>query len=150
MVNWESYPFNWFIEYWNEFVDWFVIQPLFAQILVIAGIFAIIAATIFIIYYIFFGIYKFFDAIYKAIVGEEKPIEKTIDINSSKEIIIQNYRHRPRPNGVQIKNPKSVHFCSECGVEFSNKITGLLLSRGIVYCENCGKKYETKSIKSLS
>ncbi|MFO7794612.1 MAG: hypothetical protein ACQERB_01250 [Promethearchaeati archaeon] len=149
MVNWESYPFNWFIEYWNKFVDWFIIQPLFAQILVIVGIFAIIVATIFIIYYICLGVYKFFHAIYKAILGEEKPIEKTINTNSSKEINSEIYRNRPRTSGIQIKNPKGVHFCSECGVEFSDKITGLLLSRGMVYCDNCGKKYETKSIKSL-
>lgn len=171
MVNWNNYPFDWFSVYWNGFVNWYMIQPLFAQILVIVGIFAIVALTMVLVYYIIkgvvylvyyvikgiyyllkyivLGIYRLFKALYYAISGKQDPSKQQVQYNNIEEVS-QNYHKRPRTQVIQVKDPTGVKFCSECGMEFSEKASHLLISRGSAYCENCGKKYNSKPIEIIS
>ncbi len=46
--------------------------------------------------------------------------------------------------------PKRVKYCSECGMEFSDKVRNILNSRGSAYCEYCGKIHKVleQSIES--
>ncbi|TXT64607.1 MAG: hypothetical protein BAJALOKI3v1_190048 [Promethearchaeota archaeon] len=171
MVDWNNYQFDWFAVYWNEFVNWFMIQPLYAQILVIAGIFAILSLTlvlayyiikglVYLVYYIFkgtyyllkyigVGIYKLFKALYYAISGKEDPSKISIQYNTVNGSS-QSYPKKEIKPVFCFKEPDKVKFCSECGSEFSEKAFDLLSSRGSVYCENCGTKYNSSPIEGIS
>ena len=56
MADWKTDPLEWFKYHWNQFVEWFEVAPLSAQILVLIGIFTVIALTIILVYYIAKGI----------------------------------------------------------------------------------------------
>ncbi len=40
---------------WQEIVDWFLVQPIYGQILVLIGVFAVLALAIVIAYYVLKG-----------------------------------------------------------------------------------------------
>ena len=42
MANWETELLEWIEYHWNQFADWFLAQPLFAQILFVILIAAIV------------------------------------------------------------------------------------------------------------
>ncbi|MBD3211151.1 MAG: hypothetical protein GF311_00980 [Candidatus Lokiarchaeota archaeon] len=170
MVDWNNYQFDWFGVYWNEFVDWFMIQPLFAQVLVVAGIFAILSLTLVLVYYIIkglvylvyyilkgtfylfkyvgLGIYKLFKALYYAVSGKQDLSKQPVQYNVIHPS--QPYLKQREIPVIRVKEPNKVRFCSECGSGFSEKAYDLLNSRGTVFCENCGKKYNSAPIEGIS
>jgi len=171
LVDWKNYHFDWFMLYWNQFVEWFMVQPLFAQILVVAGIFAILSLTLVIVYYIIkgfvylvyyilkgvyyllryiaLGVYKLFKALYYAISGKKKPTNNHVQNSNVHQNFQQDYK--PHPSKIiRIKEPDKVRYCSECGAEFTEKVSSLLISRGRVYCEHCGKKFYSNPLEVSS
>ena len=84
---------------WEEIVNWFLIQPIYGQILVLVGVIALLALAVVIVYYVLKGVaylvyyilkgvyyllkglgllfYKAFEALYYAISGETKPESST-------------------------------------------------------------------------
>ena len=84
---------------WEEIVNWFVAQPLYGQILVLIGLFAVIALAVVIVYFVLKGVvylvyyilkgvyyllkgigllfYKLCEGLYYAISGKPKPESAT-------------------------------------------------------------------------
>jgi len=165
MADWKEEPWEWFNYYWTEFVEWFEVAPLTAQILVIIGIFTVIALTIILVYYIAKGIcyiltsigkgiYKLFKGISTAIEGKPKESEESpqsqenqqLNYKQQKSIERVNYKF-PEVDNIKAKSPGQVSFCSECGNAFSEKVINTINSRGYAFCQQCGNKYEVNPIQ---
>ena len=146
---------NDFFVYWQNAIEWFLGLPLFGQVLIIAGIVAILVLTVICIYYIlkgvvyliyyilkgiyyllkylFLGIYKLFEALYYLISGKEKPkkgeekpkIEECIEIKEKIPEII-------------VQQEPQISFCSECGCKFSESMVNQLNTTRQVFCIHCG------------
>jgi hypothetical protein len=155
---------------WEEIVNWFLAQPIYAQILVLVGVVALLVLAVVIVYYVLKGVayliyyvlkgvyyllkgigllfYKIFEALYYAISGKPKPEPSTpvqvqqavIRVEKEPEPII------PTQETYQPVNPE-VTFCSECGSKFSESMIQTLSSKGFVYCIHCGKGFQTNSMK---
>jgi len=153
----------------EEIVNWFVIQPIYAQILVLVGVIAILALTVVIVYYVLKGVaylvyyilkgvyyllkglgllfYKLFEALYYAISGIPKPNgsnpaqEQQVppQVERQPEIIVK------VPKTYQPVNP-DITFCSECGSKFSDSMSQTLSNKGVVYCIHCGKGFQSQSV----
>jgi hypothetical protein len=148
-MNWSNFIDN--VGLWvNEFIDWYLIQPVFVQVLVIIGLVAVFALTITLVYYIIkgiaylvyyiikgiyyllksigYGFYKLFEGFYLLVSGKPKNLsQENTKSNDSNDII----------NKIQTK----IEFCSECGEIVSNKLKKHLLTKGMVYCVNCGNQF---------
>ncbi len=151
---------------WQEIVDWFVVQPLYGQILVLIGVVAVLALAVVIAYYVIKGVayliyyllkgiyyllkgigllfYKLCEALYYAISGKEKP-----NANKQEQQIIEVIQQpvqqiaQPRPHKVvQIVSPEAT-YCTECGNEFSAAMAQQLQNKGFVYCVHCGKGFKS-------
>jgi hypothetical protein len=131
--------------WYNEFINWYSIQPIYGQILAIIGIIAILAFVITIFYYIIKGIvylvyyilkgiyyllkgigllfFKLSEGFYYLVSGEKKPKKQTQN----------NY---PKTS-LELNN--AILYCSECGIKLSEKMIIQMFSNSIVYCVNCGK-----------
>ncbi|MHA2048479.1 MAG: hypothetical protein ACW986_02590 [Promethearchaeota archaeon] len=137
--------------WYDEFVDWYLIQPIYGQVLTIIGVIAIIALAITLVYYVIKGVayliyyilkgiyyflkgiglgfYKLCEAFYYLVSGEQKPIKQSQgDIVKSNE------------NSIKMFNDSL--YCSECGRKFSDKMTRQMLTNGIIFCVNCGKQFK--------
>ncbi|MFX1454690.1 MAG: hypothetical protein ACFFDB_04885 [Promethearchaeota archaeon] len=157
-MEWRDILDNLYLWY-NEFINWYVAQPIYGQILSIIGIIALLTLIITLIYYIIKGIayliyyilkgvyyllkgigllfYKISKGFYKLVSGEKKP-----NIQIEKEEL---------PNKVTYNN--RIMFCSGCGKIMSERMINHLLSRNFAYCDNCGKgqrliQYQESSILS--
>ncbi|MFX0023577.1 MAG: hypothetical protein ACFE9S_14720 [Candidatus Hermodarchaeota archaeon] len=151
-MDWETFLQNiglWF----STFIEWYIEQPLYGQVLVIIGIVAILALAVTLIYYIIkgiayliyytikgifyllkyigYGIYKLFEGFYLLVSGKSTlKTEKNNDINiSNKRLDEQRY---------------ILEFCSECGKRISNKMKKHLKTHEIVFCVNCGTRITRK------
>ena len=84
---------------WHEIIDWFLVQPIYAQVLVLIGVFAVLTLAVILVYYILKGVayliyyllkgiyyllrgigllfYKIFEALYYAISGKPKPVKNS-------------------------------------------------------------------------
>lgn len=154
---------------WEEIVNWYLAQPIYAQILVLVGVFALLALAIVIAYYIIKGVaylvyyilkgvfyllkgigllfYKIFEALYYAISGEEKPTKKPVQEQQAPPQV----EEEPEPitpiqKSYQVVQP-DVTFCSECGNKFSDTMIQALSTKGAVYCVYCGKGFQSNSLK---
>lgn len=154
---------------WEEIVNWYLAQPIYAQILVLVGVFALLALAIVIAYYIIKGVaylvyyilkgifyllkgigllfYKIFEALYYAISGEEKPTKKPVQEQQAPPQV----KEEPEPiipiqKSYQVVQP-DVTFCSECGNKFSDTMIQALSTKGAVYCVYCGKGFQSNSLK---
>lgn len=142
-----------------QFVNFFVEAPLFAQILMGAGIFALIALSITLVYYIVKGIYLLIKAICKGIykLGKkiynfaERKIEEFTQPNCPQKNIYSNaalIRDSVKSETIQkrekilVENPREVRFCSSCGTDLSEKFITLLTTDGRAFCEHCGRIHE--------
>jgi len=150
---------------WQEIVDWFLIQPIFAQILVLVGVFAVLTLAVILVYYILKGVgylvyyllkgvyyllkgigllfYKIFEGLYYAISGKPKPDKNQDTVQQAPPQVIV-VKHTEEPivpiqKTVQIIRPE-VTFCSECGNKFTDSMVQTLSERGIAYCIHCGNK----------
>ncbi|MBD3193416.1 MAG: hypothetical protein GF317_00055 [Candidatus Lokiarchaeota archaeon] len=166
-------PFYFIGTQWQMFIEWFLVQPLLAQIIIVAGVFTLIAGTIILVYYIVKGliyvlshlfkalyrmlkalakgIYNLFKKFYNLITEDTiKPKEqKIVYYNINKEIKVKT----PRSNNYSLLvDASKVKFCSKCGRKFSKTVKDFLNSRGSAYCDKCGKKYisQTRTIEMES
>jgi len=150
---------------WQEIVDWFLIQPIYAQVLVLIGVFAVLTLAVILVYYILKGVgyliyyilkgvyyllkgigllfYKIFEGLYYAISGKTKP-DKNQDAAQQvpPQVIIVKQAEEPIvpiQETVQIVRPEVI-YCSECGNKFSDTMVQTLSERGVAYCIHCGNK----------
>ncbi|MFW9818578.1 MAG: hypothetical protein ACFFE5_03125 [Candidatus Thorarchaeota archaeon] len=155
---------------WQEIVDWFLAQPLFAQVLVIIGVVAVLALAVILVYYVLKGIgyliyylfkgiyyllkgiglliYKIFEGLYYLISGKPKP-NKCCEIPNEQQPTPQ---QSPQSNQVKEEEPivpiqktsqiirPEVTFCSECGSKFTDTMLQSLSETGVAYCIHCGSK----------
>ncbi|MFW9877923.1 MAG: hypothetical protein ACFFG0_32985 [Candidatus Thorarchaeota archaeon] len=148
-MDWRNIVDNIYMLY-NEFIDWYLVQPIYGQILAIIGIIALLTLAVILIYYIIkgiaylifytlkgiyyllkgigFGIFKLGDGFYNLVSGKHK---------SKKQI-----ENNMLPIKVQISRINTnTLFCNECGRKFSEKMMTNILSNRTVFCVNCGKEY---------
>ena len=147
-MDWKNIADTIFMWY-NEFVEWYLVQPIYGQILSIIGIIVILALVITLIYYVIkgiaylfyyilkgiyyllkgigLGIFKLCEGFYKLVSGKLKANKQIENINANSE---------DQFNRIQ----KKIIFCTECGKRFSEKMVRKILLNGNVYCVNCGKE----------
>ncbi len=131
--------------WYMEFVDWYLVQPIYGQILTIVGIIAILALVITVVYYILKGIaylvyyilkgtyyllkgiglgfFKLSEGLYYLVSGEQNPKKQTKNDNCEANLEVNN----------------TILYCSECGIRLSEKMINQMFSSNIAYCVNCGK-----------
>ena len=154
-----------FSMYWQEIVDWFVVQPIYGQILILVGVIALLALAVVIVYYVLKGvaylvyyilkgvyyllkgigllIYKIFEGLYYNISGKPKPgTPQPQNQPQIRKTVIQNV---PIQKSFQEVHPE-VTFCSECGNKFSNSMLNTLSENSVVYCIHCGKGFHANQI----
>ena len=147
---------------WQEIVNWFLAQPLFAQVLVIIGVIAVSILAVILVYYILKGVaylvyyilkgvyyllkgigllfYKLFEGLYYAISGKPKPeSSSTPEKQAPPQIIQEEEPIVPIQKSEQVVHSE-VAYCSECGNRFSESMLQSLSERGIAYCIHCGNK----------
>ena len=150
---------------WQEIVDWFLIQPIYAQILVLVGVFAVLTLAVILVYYILKGVgylvyyilkgvyyllkgigllfYKIFEGLYYAISGKPKPDNNQVPVQQAPpQVIVVKQAEEPIvpiQKTTQVVRPE-VTFCSECGNKFTDSMVQTLSERGIAYCIHCGNK----------
>ncbi len=157
-MDWNNIADKIFLWY-NKFIEWYLVQPNYGQILVIIGIVALLAILITLVYYLIkgisylvyyaikgvyyllkgvgFGFYKLCEGFYYLISGEPKP-------KKQKQNLIPQM-----PNG-QSEEPyrlmeivqHNIIYCNECGNKFSEKMHNNLKINGIAFCVHCGKRFE--------
>ena len=98
--------------WYNEFIDWYSVQPIYGQILVIVGIIAILALAITLVYYMIkgivyliyyilkgissllkwigLGLFKLGEGFYYLVSGEERPKKQTQDDNLNTNVEVDN------------------------------------------------------------
>lgn len=154
---------------WEEIVNWFLVQPIYGQILVLVGVIALLALAVVIAYYILKGVaylvyyilkgvyyllkglgllfYKAFEALYYAISGETKPESSA---PAQEQQAPPQVEKQPEPiisvqKTYQTIKP-DVAFCSECGSKFSESMVQTFSNNGFVHCIHCGKGFQSRSI----
>jgi hypothetical protein len=154
---------------WEEIVDWYLAQPIYGQILVLVGFFALLALAVVIAYYIIKGVayliyyiikgiyyllkgigllfYKLFEALYYAISGKQKPESNSAEEQQAPPQV----EKEPEPIIPVQRSYQTVHpdvaFCSECGSKFSDSMVRTLSSKGFVYCIHCGKGFQSNTME---
>ncbi|NVM17422.1 MAG: hypothetical protein HWN80_06875 [Candidatus Lokiarchaeota archaeon] len=169
MANWEHA-----LGYWQEFIEWFLGMPIYAQVLLIVGAVAVIVLAVILVYFvlkgvayliyyilkgtylllkaIFLGIYKLFEELYYTISGKPKPIKEFSDKKcyEQPEAPQQSYEEQeiivPSQKEIQIIQPDAV-FCSECGTQYTERMLEQLRGNGIAYCVYCGKGYKSTEVE---
>ena len=131
------------IGFWyNKFIEWYFVQPIYGQILALVGIIAIIALSITLIYYVFKGIYyllkgiglgifKLCEGFYNLVSGKYKSVVKS-----------QNKSSQIETSNSEFMNTGS--YCTECGRKFFDKMLSQLYTNGIIFCANCGKEFKNE------
>ncbi|MFW9999196.1 MAG: hypothetical protein ACFE9Q_05170 [Candidatus Hodarchaeota archaeon] len=157
----EVYVFN---IAWQEIVNWFLAQPIYAQVLVLIGVFAVLTLAVILVYYILKGVaylvyyilkgiyyllkgigllfYKIFEALYYAISGKPKPNKCCAPPQQAQippEIQQQEEPIVQHQKSIQIIRPE-VAYCSECGNKFTGSMLQTLQERGVAFCIHCGNK----------
>ena len=148
-MDWKNIADTIFLWY-NEFVEWYLVQPIYGQILSIIGIIALLALVITLIYYVIKGIAYLFYYILKGIYYLLKGIGLGIfklcegfyklvsgDLKANKQIENNNTYSENQFNGTKY----NIIFCTECGKKFSEKMIRKILLNGNVFCVNCGKEF---------
>lgn len=145
-MDWENF-FDTIGFWYNVFVEWFLEQPIYGQVLAIIGLITLLALAItlvyytikgiaYLVYYIFkgvyyllkgigYGFYKLFEGFYFLISGKQK---------SSK----QKVEHVHIQNNMTNNNLYILEYCSECGRKLSEKMKIHFEKNGMTFCENCG------------
>lgn len=151
---------------WQEIVNWFLAQPIFAQVLVLIGVFAVLVLAVILVYYILKGVgylvyyllkgvyyllkgigllfYKLFEGLYYAISGKPKPQSNTETPQQAQQQqqapqVKEEEPIVPIQKSSQLVRPE-VTFCSECGSRFTDTMLHSLTETGVAYCIHCGSK----------
>ncbi|MHA2034794.1 MAG: hypothetical protein ACW98X_00080 [Promethearchaeota archaeon] len=131
--------------WYTEFLDWYLVQPIYGQILSIIGIIAILALVITLVYYIIKGIayliYYILKGIYYLLKGIGQLFYKLC--KGFHDLVSGELNLKKQTKNENLQNPMSTGYknlyCSECGILLSEKMINQMLSRKITYCVNCGK-----------
>jgi hypothetical protein len=149
---------------WQEIVNWFLAQPIYAQVLVLIGVFAVLTLAVILVYYILKGVgylvyyllkgiyyllkgigllfYKLFEGLYYAISGKPKLVKNTESVQeqpTTPQVKKEEEPIIPIHKSEQIVRP-DVAYCSECGNRFTDSMLQTLSERGVAYCIHCGNK----------
>ena len=146
-MDWENF-FDTIGFWYNMFIEWFLEQPIYGQVLSIIGIITVFALVItlvyytikgiaYLVYYLFKGLYyllkyigygffKLFEGFYFLISGKQKPSKQNVE-----QVTIQ--------NNIIDNNLYILEYCSECGKKISEKMKTNFEKNGMTFCENCGK-----------
>jgi hypothetical protein len=147
---------------WQEIVDWFLIQPLYAQILVLIGVVAVLVLAVILVYYILKGVayliyyllkgiyyllkgigllfYKLFEGLYYAISGKPRPIKNPEpEQQPTPQVVKEEEPIVPVQSTEQVVRPE-VAYCTECGNKFTDSMLQTLSERGVAFCIHCGNK----------
>lgn len=147
---------------WQAIVEWFLAQTIYAQILVLIGVFAVLTLAVILVYYILKGVgylvyyllkgvyyllkgigllfYKAFEGLYYLISGKPKPQSNpTPEQQAPPQMKQEEEPIVPIQKSEQIVRPE-VAYCSECGNRFTDTMLQTLLERGVAYCIHCGNK----------
>ncbi|MHA2009159.1 MAG: hypothetical protein ACXABO_16295 [Promethearchaeota archaeon] len=159
---------NGFIIPWEEIVNWYVNQPIYAQVLILIGVFAILALVITLVYYILKGvaylvyyilkgtyyllkglgilIYGAFEALYYTITGKPKPGTEPAPQSDAPQT-----NRNPEPIVPVQKNYQYIQldamFCTECGSKFTDTMMDTLSNKESVFCVHCGKGFQSNPIE---
>lgn len=156
---------------WRIFVSWFLGLPLFGQILVAVGLVTIIVLVFIGIYYllkgigyliyyilkaiyyiirgVIIGIVRVIQGIYHAFSEKEEPKEKNAaqeEQETTQPIEAQKEQVSPVQEIIEQPQPKTISYCPECGVEFTEIMSNQLNKEGYAYCTFCGEKFESPAI----
>ncbi len=131
--------------WYNEFINWYLVQPIYGQILSIIGIIAILTLIITLVYYIIKGIayliYYILKGIYYILKGIGllfyKLCKGFYDLISGEKKLKKQTQNDNLQNAMSIRNNNL--YCTECGKRFTEKMINQMLLRNIAYCVNCGK-----------
>ena len=153
---------------YGDFVKWYLAQPIYGQILVLMGIFALLTLIVvglyylikgiaYLVYYvlkgayylvkgIFLGLYGLMEGLYHAISGKTKPESKETENRKEKDVQELKTVDLKLPAQRFVEQEVSAHalYCTDCGVKFSEEMVQALDSRGYGYCETCGKMYRAQ------
>lgn len=143
---------------YNEFIEWYLVQPIYGQVLAIIGIIALLALAVTLVYYVIkgtaylifytlkgiyyllkgigLGFFKLCEGFYNLVSGEYKSKKQTENNN----VHIGNQINRINNN---------ILYCNECGKRFSEKMMEKILSFGNVFCVNCGKEFNLIEFKNI-
>ncbi len=133
--------------WYNIFVEWYLQQPLYGQVLAIIGIVALLALAVtllyfiikgiaYLIYYTFkgifyllkyigYGFFKLCEGFYFLVSGKSKSkVENNTNFNSQ--------------NNFSKERRVYLEYCCECGQKISYKMKNHLKQNEIVFCVNCG------------
>ena len=153
---------------WQIFVSWFLGLPLFGQILVAVGLVTIIVLVFIGIYYllkgigyliyyilkaiyyvirgVIIGIFRVFQGIYHAFSEKEELEEKKATPEEQEipqPLEAQKEQISPVQEIIEQSQPKTISYCPECGVEFTEIMSTQLNKEGYAYCTFCGEKFES-------
>ena len=142
--------------WYEEFIQWYLVQPIYGQILTIIGIIALLALMVTIIYFVIkgiayliyyilkgiyyllkgigLGIFKLCEGFYKLVSGE---------INVNKQTENNNTHSENQFNGIQ----SNIIYCNECGKSFSENMMRKIHSNENVFCTNCGKGFSIEEFQ---
>jgi DNA-directed RNA polymerase subunit RPC12/RpoP len=145
-----------FLEGFADMLEFFQIQPLYIQILIIAFLSACTVGLVIFSYYCIKVIVTFFIKIMKGLfkVGEVaiKRIPMMTDELTKKNSVATpvNNQNMPtdfnttnkKPNKVKDMNvSKIAYHCTNCGKEFSEKMMRTIMNNEKVFCEYCGQGF---------
>jgi hypothetical protein len=139
------------ILWYDKFVEWYSIQPIYGQVLAIVGIIAILSLAVVAIYYLIkgiaylvyytlkgiyyllkgigLGIFKLCEGFYNLVSGKSKTKKQTENTGLLVEDQINRFNN-------------TILYCTECGKRFSENMINKIISIGNVFCVNCGKKLD--------
>ena len=143
---------------WQEIVNWFLAQPIFAQVLVLIGVFAVLTLAVILVYYILKGVgylvyyilkgvyyllkgigllfYKIFEGLYYAISGKPKPEKNQV-------VVIQQVPvQQAAPQVRQVKQEE------EPIVPIQD--IQQIVRPEVTFCSECGNKFTDSMLQTLS
>ena len=151
---------------WEEFVNWFVVLPIYGQILILAGVIAILTLAIVLVYYILKGaaylvyyilkgtyyliaglgllFYKAFRALYYEISGRPKPGNVSVQQPVTPQIVQQAESPIPKSH---LHIQSDAVFCTECGTKYTDLMIKTLSNKGSAFCVHCGNGLQANPIE---
>lgn len=148
-MDWRNIVDNIYLWY-NEFIEWYLVQPIYGQILAIIGIIALLALAVTLIFYAIKGIAYLVFYILKGIyyllkgigLGIFKLCEGFYNLVSGKSKTKKQTENNNVHIGDQInRTDYNILYCNDCGKRFSENMMKKILSNGNVFCVNCGKEF---------
>ena len=139
-----------------DFLDFFQIQPLYLQIIIIAFLTACTVGMVTFAYYCIKAVVTFFIKLIKGTfkIGEaaikyKKPLNHKIGDHNAVTSPNQKGKNGTdvnekamKPNGTLDEKVKSVDYhCTNCGNKFSDKMMRTIINNEKVFCEYCGQGF---------